>query len=47
MMLTDTGVPYAAPAGTYTLRLWGDNFGSCTGFGQYQQPELSHLELPV
>ncbi len=47
MMLTNAGAPFAAPAGTYTLRLWADNFGACTGFGQYQQPELSHVELPV
>ena len=35
--------PYTAPAGTYTLRLWADNFGACTGFGQYQDVRLSHL----
>jgi hypothetical protein len=37
------GTPFTAPTGTYTLRLWADNFGACTGFGQYQQPQLSHL----
>jgi len=45
VLLTDAGAPYDAVAGTYTLRMWGDNFGACTGFGQYQQPELTHIEL--
>jgi hypothetical protein len=45
VLLTDAGAPYEADRGSYTLRLWGDNFGACTGFGQYQQPELSHVEL--
>jgi hypothetical protein len=36
---------YQVAPGDYTLRLWGDNFGACTGFGQYQQPQLSHLVL--
>jgi hypothetical protein len=40
-----TGAPYAAAAGAYTLRLWGDNFGTCAGFGQYQSPRLTHLVL--
>ena len=45
VLLTDAGAPYEAAAGSFTLRLWGDNFGACTGFGQYQQPELTHIEL--
>ena len=40
------GGAYQAAPGDYTLRLWGDNFGACTGFGQYQEPQLSHLVLP-
>jgi hypothetical protein len=47
VLLTDGRTPYAAPAGTYLLRVWGDNFGACTGFGQYQDINLSHLVLPV
>jgi hypothetical protein len=47
LLLTDAGAPFAADAGNYTLRLWGDNFGACSGFGQYQQPELTHIALPI
>lgn len=46
VLLTPDGTgPYTATPGSYTLRVWGDNFGSCTGFGQYQDPSLTHLEL--
>jgi hypothetical protein len=36
---------YQAAPGDYSLRLLGDNFGACAGFGQYQSPQLSHLVL--
>jgi hypothetical protein len=46
VLLTLAGdAAYQAAAGDYTLRLFGDNFGSCAGFGQYQSPQLSHLLL--
>ena len=45
-MLVAAGGAYQVAPGDYTLRLWGDNFGACTGFGQYQEPQLSHLVLP-
>jgi hypothetical protein len=45
VLLTDAGALYEAEPGSYTMRLWGDNFGACSGFGQYQQPELSHIQL--
>ena len=41
----DGSTVFTAVAGDYTLRLWADNFGACTGFGQYQQPQLSHLQV--
>lgn len=45
LLQSDGSAPYDAAPGSYTLRIWADNFGACTGFGQYQQPELTHLEL--
>lgn len=46
VLLDTTGnAAYDAPAGNYTLRIWGDNFGACTGFGQYQSPRLTHIVL--
>ena len=46
-VLLDTNgtAAYNAPAGNYTLRIWADNFGACTGFGQYQNPRLTHVVL--
>ena len=43
LLFAADGTLYTAAPGTYTLRLWADNFGACTGFGQYQQPRLSHI----
>ena len=45
LLAMDGSAPYQAAPGSYTLRIWGDNFGSCAGFGQYQQPELTHIQL--
>jgi len=45
LLKPDGSGPYEAPRGSYTLRMLGDNFGACSGFGQYQQPELTHMEL--
>jgi hypothetical protein len=38
---------FVAPAGGYTLRIFGNNFGTCASFGQYQSPQLSHLAVPA
>ncbi|HEY7195570.1 MAG TPA: hypothetical protein VH306_00115 [Gaiellaceae bacterium] len=43
LLFADDGTVYTARAGTYTLQLAADNFGACTGFGQYQSPRLSHI----
>ncbi len=43
LLFTGSGALYTASPGAYTLRLWADNFGACTGFGQYQEPRLSHI----
>jgi hypothetical protein len=45
LLRPDGSGPYDAAAGSYTLRIWGDNFGTCAGFGQYQSPELTDIEL--
>jgi hypothetical protein len=45
LLRPDGSAPYDAAPGSYTLRIWGDNFGACAGFGQYQSPELTHIEL--
>jgi hypothetical protein len=45
LLTMDGSAPYDAAKGDYTLRIFGDNFGSCSGFGQYQQPQLTHIEL--
>ncbi len=36
---------FVVPAGTYTLRLVFDNFGSCSGTGTYRDVSLSHVVL--
>ncbi len=46
VLLTPAGdAAYEAAPGAYSLRILGDNFGACAGFGQYQSPRLSHLVL--
>jgi hypothetical protein len=46
VLLDTTGnAAYDAPAGNYTLQIFADNFGACTGFGQYQTPRLTHIVL--
>jgi hypothetical protein len=45
LLKPDGSEPFDAVPGTYMLRVLADNFGSCTGFGQYQSPELTHVEL--
>lgn len=43
----DQPQPYTAAPGSYTLQLFGNNFGSCTGYTQHQSPRLTHLLVPV
>jgi len=46
VLLDNSGnAAYDAPAGNYTLQILADNFGACTGFGQYQSPRLTHVVL--
>ncbi len=46
VLLNNSGnAAYDAPAGNYTLRLFGDLFGSCTGTGQFVSPRLTHVVL--
>jgi hypothetical protein len=45
----DSTLPYEAAPGSYTLRMVGDNSGSCDSgrYNQYGDPRLSHLLVPT
>ena len=47
LFATDQPQPYTAAPGSYTLQLFGNNFGSCTGYTQHQSPRLTHLLVPA